>query len=194
MTFKDYEQIIKNNMKDKRFSHCKNVAKEAVALAEIHGADTDKAKLAGILHDATKEFSFERQLQIIKDGGIILDDIEKISTNLWHAISGSVYARDVLHIDDEDILNAIRYHTSGRVNMSLLEKIIYVADYTSAERSFEGVDYMRKLARKNLNEAILFGTSFTIADLAKHNRLIHPNAVALFNNTLIGKSSGKDKI
>lgn len=193
MAIKDYERIVKGNMGDKRFTHCKNVSKEAAALAKIYGADEEKAQLAGILHDATKEFSFERQLQIMHDGGIILDEVESVSTNLWHAISGSVYARDVLHIEDWDVLNAIRYHTSGRKNMSLLEKIIYVADYTSAERCFDGVEHMRKCARKNLDEAILFGTAYTIADLAKHNRLVHPGAVALYNEVLLKKSSRKDK-
>lgn len=79
---------------------------------------------AGILHDVTKETPFDEQLKIITEGGIILDEIEKLSQKLWHPISGSVYIQKYLDINDADIINAIRFHTTGRSNMSLLEKII----------------------------------------------------------------------
>ena len=149
-------------MGDYRFTHSCNVAEEAVILARLYGADAEKAYVAGILHDITKEISKEEQLQIIADGGIILDNVQKNAPKLWHAVSGSAYVRLRLGIEDEDILNAIRYHTTGRANMSLLEKIIYTADYTSKERSYPGADVMREKSRRSLEEAMMFSCFFAI--------------------------------
>ena len=113
-----YVNLIKGRMGERRFIHSVNVAKAAVKLAEIYGADTEKAELAGILHDACKEIPKDEMLQIISSGGIILDATEKASSKLWHALAGSVYARQ-LGIDDDDIVNSIKYHTTGRAGMSL---------------------------------------------------------------------------
>ena len=101
-----YVNLIKGRMGERRFIHSVNVAKAAVKLAEIYGADTEKAELAGILHDACKEIPKDEMLQIISSGGIILDATEKASSKLWHALAGSVYARQ-LGIDDDDIVNSI---------------------------------------------------------------------------------------
>ena len=126
LNINDYKQIIKPMMSEHRYIHSVNVSKEAKRLAKIYGADEEKAVTAGILHDITKELDKQEQLQIIHSGGIILDNIQKDAPKLWHGISGSVYINKQLNIDDEDIINAIRYHTTGRANMSLLEKIIFV--------------------------------------------------------------------
>ena len=184
MNLDKYKEIIKNNMGEYRFNHSVNVSHEAGILAEIYGADVDKAKLAGMIHDATKEFSPEYQLQIIGESGIILDNIELVNKNLLHAISGCAYAESVLGITDTDILNAIRYHTTGRANMSILEKVIYMADFTSAERKFEGVGELRQVARQDLDKAIIITTSFTISELAKRRATIHPNVVNLYNQII----------
>ena len=120
-------------MGDYRFSHSVNVAKEAKKLAKHYGADENKAEIAGILHDITKEMPKEQQLQIIIDSGIILDNVQLHAPKLWHGMSGSIVVRDELGIDDEDILNAIRYHTTGRAGMSLLEKVIFTADFTVSD-------------------------------------------------------------
>ena len=131
MCIAEYKKIIKSMMSENRYNHCVNVSKEAVKLAKRYGGDEEKAAIAGILHDITKEMPKEEQLQIMLDSGIILDDIQKNAPKLWHGISGSVYIKNHLDIDDEDILNAVCYHTTGRAGMSLLEKIIFVADFTS---------------------------------------------------------------
>ena len=176
-------------MSDYRYTHSVNVSKEAVRLAKKYGADVDKAALAGILHDITKEAPKEEQLQIMTDGGIILDNVQKNSSKLWHGISGSVYIRDVLNITDEDILNAVRYHTTGRAGMSLLEKIIFIADFTSAERDYNGVKTMRKKADKALENAMLYGLQFTLKDLSKRAMIIHPDALACYNEIVINYST-----
>lgn len=189
MDLEEYKKIIKSRMSDYRYTHSVNVSNEAIRLAKKYGADDKKAAVAGILHDITKETPKEEQLQIMTDGGIILDNVQKMSSKLWHGISGSVYIRDVLKITDEDILNAVKYHTTGRAKMSLLEKIIFIADFTSAERSYSGVKTMRKKADKSLEKAMLYGLQFTLKDLSKRAVLIHPDALSCYNEIVINNST-----
>lgn len=191
MELDEYKKLIKTKMSDYRFTHSVNVSKEAKKLAKLYGADERKAEVAGILHDITKEIPKEEQLQIITDSGIILDDVQKKAPKLWHGISGSVYVREKLNIDDEDILNAIRYHTTGRAGMSLLEKIIFVADFTSAERTYKGVSTMRKKSRKSLESAMLYGFKFTFSDLSKRELAIHPDEVFCYNEIVLSNLSSK---
>ncbi len=183
----DYRQIIREKMGDYRFTHSCNVAKEAVLLAKLYGGDEHKAYVAGILHDITKEIDGQEQLQIIKDGGIILDSVQKNAPKLWHAVSGSAYVRLYLGIEDSDIINAVRYHTTGRAGMSLLEKIIYIADYTSAERSYNGADTMREKSRRSLEEAMLFSCQFTLQKLSSQAAAIHPDQLACYNEIVLNQ-------
>lgn len=185
MNYEDYKNLIKGRMSEHRYIHSVNVAKQAVRLAKIYGCDEEKAKIAGILHDITKETPFDEQLKIISDGGIILDEFEKDSQKLWHPISGAAYIKTVLNIDDEDIFNAVRYHTTGRANMSLLEKVIFVADFTGEERNYNGVDIMKEKALRSLEEAMIYGLQFTLKDLSGRELVIHPNALACYNDLVL---------
>lgn len=180
-----YLSLIKGRMSERRYIHSVNVAKAALQLAERYGGDKEKAELAGILHDCCKEIPKEEMLQIMLDGGIILDDVEKSSSKLWHSRAGSVYARDTLGIIDEDILNSICYHTTGRAGMSLLEKIIFTADFIGEERTYDGVEVMREKAFKNIEDAMLYGLQFTFADLSCRALPIHTNALGCYNEITI---------
>ncbi|MCH5304154.1 MAG: bis(5'-nucleosyl)-tetraphosphatase (symmetrical) YqeK [Ruminococcus sp.] len=171
-------------MGERRYIHSVNVSKSAIELAKRYDADVEKAEIAGILHDCCKEIPKDEMLQIIKSGGIILDAAEKSSSKLWHAIAGSVYVRDNLGILDEDIINSIRFHTTGRANMSLLEKIIFTADFISAERDYNDVDVMREKAFNDLDDAMLYGLQFTISDLTNRKLPIHNNAIHCYNDIL----------
>lgn len=194
MSIAEYKKIIKSIMSENRYNHCVNVSKEAVKLAKRYGGDEEKAAIAGILHDITKEMPKEEQLQIMLESGIILDDIQKNAPKLWHGISGSVYIKNHLDIDDEDILNAICYHTTGRAGMSLLEKIIFVADFTSEERTYKGVATMRKKSRKSLEDAMLYGFKFTFSDLSSRELAIHPDELACYNEIVLNNlTKGKSK-
>ena len=181
----EYLPLIKERMGERRYIHSLNVAESAVQLARHYGADEEKAETAGILHDCCKEIPREEMLQIITDGGIILDAVEQGAPKLWHAISGSIYASDTLGITDNDIINAIRYHTTGRANMSLLEKIVFIADFISAERDYNGIEIMRQKAFECLEDAMLFGLQFTITDLTSRKLTVHSNAVACYNDIII---------
>lgn len=194
MSIAEYKKIIKSMMSENRYNHCVNVSKEAVKLAKRYGGDEEKAAIAGILHDITKEMPKEEQLQIMLDCGIILDDIQKNAPKLWHGISGSVYIKKHFGIEDEDILNAICYHTTGRAGMSLLEKIIFVADFTSEERTYKGVATMRKKSRKSLEDAMLYGFKFTFSDLSSRELAIHPDELACYNEIVLNNpTKGKSK-
>lgn len=191
MNLDEYRNLIKSKMSEHRFVHSVNVSKEARKLAKIYGADAEKAAIAGILHDITKEMPVEEQLKIITDSGIILDNVQKNAPKLWHGISGIIYIKENLDINDADILNAIRYHTTGRAGMSLLEKIIFVADFTSQERTYKGVSTMRKKSRKTLDEAMLYGFKFTFSDLSKRELAIHPDELACYNEIVLSNISLK---
>ncbi len=190
VSYERFDKVLKARMGDKRYIHSINVAEEAQRLAKKYGADVEKARLAGVLHDITKETPSQEQYTIIEQCGIELSFVEKSSPKLWHAIAGAGFIRDIIGIDDEDVYNAIRYHTSGRANMSLLEKCVFIADFTGAERDYDGVDEMRALADKSLEEAMAFGLSFSISDLAKRRLAIDPNSIACYNEVvLLGKGS-----
>ena len=177
-------------MGDYRFTHSVNVADEAVALAKIYGCDEELAYTAGILHDVTKEFPKDEQLQIIADGGIILDSVQKNAPKLWHSISGSVYVSDFLGIKNNDIINAVRYHTTGRAGMSLIEKIIYIADFVSAERDYSDVNVMRALSVQSLESAMLYALRYTIPDLIRKGQTVHKDSLELYNELIL---KGKDE-
>ena len=172
---------------DYRRVHSLNVSAEAVRFAEKYGGDVEKARLAGLLHDVTKETDFDRQLQIIENGGIILTELEKRSPKLWHAISGACFVRDVIGVDDPDIFNAIRYHTTARAGMSQLEKIIFLADFTSAERDYPDIDVIREHAEHSLEDGMLYGIKFTISRLVGRENLVSPDALAAYNEILLTK-------
>ncbi|MBQ9742704.1 MAG: bis(5'-nucleosyl)-tetraphosphatase (symmetrical) YqeK [Ruminococcus sp.] len=187
MNFEKYYKLAESRLSNRRYTHSVNVAAAAVKLAKKYGCDVQKAELAGILHDITKETDAENQLQIINAGGIILDDVSKSSPQLYHAISGMVYCRDTLGIDDEDILNSIRYHTTARAGMSLLEKIIFTADFISDERDYEDVDVMRARCEVSLEEGMLYGLGFVIPDIVRKERAIHPDALSAYNELVLNR-------
>ena len=159
----------------KRFTHTQGVADESVRLAKVHGADEKKAYLAGLLHDCAKDISNKEKLDMCDKYGLELDEVLVNQTDLIHPFLGAELARDMFGIDDEDVLNAVRYHTTGRPGMSTLEKIVYLADFFEPNRHyFEGMDEMKKLAYKDLDKAMAFALDHTIKYNKGKKRVIHP--------------------
>ncbi len=193
VNYERFDKVLKSRMGEKRYIHSQNVAAEAQRLAKKYGADVKKAKLAGMLHDITKETPGSEQLAIIENSAIALNNVEILSPKLWHAIAGAAFVRDIMKIDDEDVFNSIRYHTSGRAKMSLLEKCVFIADFIGAERNYDGVDEMRALANKSLEEAMEYGLSFSIADLAKRKLAIDPNSLACYNEIVLKALASKNR-
>lgn len=185
-----YIAIIRSRLSDYRFHHSLCVAQEAKRLAERYGADADKAYTAGILHDIMKDTPKEAQQQIFADYAVALDDVEKRSTTLWHARSGEVFLRHVLGVTDEEILSAVRYHTTGRAGMSRLEQVLFTADFTSADRNYPDVDVMREYADRSLTKAIRYGVEYTIRDLIEQGRPVHPDTLAVYNEIVLSEGNG----
>ena len=179
------KKIVKKKMGEKRYIHSVSVSQIAFKLAKKYGVNEQKAALVGILHDITKEMPDEFHLELFKKNNIKLNEVEKRSKKLWHAISGSLYIKEELHIDDEDILNAVKYHTTAREGMSKLEKIIFMADFISEDRKYENVKFMRKLAFEDLDEAIIYGLRVTIEGLLSRNQLVAKNTFKAYNDMII---------
>ena len=177
----EFKSILKERLTEKRYIHSVNVADAAVALAERYGADAEKAYTTGLIHDCCKDMPPALQLQYMLENGVELGDYELSSVKLFHAICGSAFAEKELGVTDEDMLNAIRYHTTGRKGMSLLEKVVFIADFIGIERDYEDVEVMREKALISLEDAIVYGLGFTIQDLVKKGAVIHPDTVDAYN-------------
>ncbi len=178
---KEYKSILSKLLDKNRYSHSIKVSEKAIYLAKKYGVDVRKAELAGLLHDITKQMPDKEHLIMFEKYNIKLSDIELKNKKLWHAISGALYIKNILKIDDEDIMNSVRYHTTGRENMSELEKIIFVADFISDDRVFNGVETIREIAEDNLDKAVAKGASITIVHLLEKNKLIDHNTLSAYN-------------
>ena len=184
MMYNEYIEILKSRLNVNRFYHSMCVADEAKRLAEKYGADVDKAYLAGLLHDITKNASKDEHLQIFSQFGIMLNDIEKNAEKLWHAMSGAAYVEHILNINDAEIISAIRDHTTAKADMSLLEKIIYLADFTSADRDYDDVSVIRQYVDESLDKAFVYALQYSICDLVNNKKCVHLDTLAAFNQVV----------
>ncbi len=184
-SYDDLKKLLEKRLNEKRYFHSLCVADEAKRLAEKYGGDTEKCYLAGLLHDITKNASEEEHLQIFETFGIILSDIEKNAKKLWHAMSGEAYIKYVLNIADMELLDAVRYHTTAKADMSLTAKILYLADFTSRDRDYDDVDEIRRLVDISLDDAFIYALQYSITDLVSTKRAVHPDTVEAFNETVL---------
>lgn len=180
MTVNEYKNHIQKKLGEKRYFHSLCVAEEAVRLADRYGADKEKAYIAGLLHDVLKDTSAEEQLKFAKEFGIILSDLEFSSPKLYHSIIGSVYIEKILGIDDAEITSAVRYHTTAKENMTLLQKVLYLADYTSRDRDYDGVQKMRKAVDESMEKAMKIALEYTVTDLENKGETVHPDTLAAY--------------
>ena len=181
-----YGALLLEKLSRKRYKHSLAVMERAVFLAEKNGADAGKARLAGLLHDIMKDMEHKKLLQFIEDSDILLTEEDRAAPQLWHAIGGAAYLKGELGIADKDVLNAVRYHTTGRAGMSLLEKVVYLADLTSADRDYPDFQKTCALADQNLDQALLYSMKFLICDLAGRGKLLHPDTLACYHE-LVGQ-------
>ena len=183
--YTEYKNILQERLTPKRYNHSLCVADEAVRLAKKYGGDCEKAYLAGLLHDITKNATQEEHLQIFSRFDIMLNDIEKNSEKLWHAISGAAYIENVLKIDDKEIITAVRYHTTARAGMTQLEKLLYLADFTSADRDYDDINVMREKVEISLEAALDYALSYTINDLVSRGKPLHLDTVNAYNENAL---------
>lgn len=185
MTYEEYEAEAKKHLTSQRFYHSQCVAAEAARLARRYGADVEQARLAGILHDIMKDTPPEEQLKILGDSGIILTDMQRRTPKLRHSLCGAAYLEHTLGVTDQAVLQAVRCHTGGRSGMTLLDKVLFVADYISADRDYPGVEDMRQAADRSLEEAMVEGIAFTVNETMGQRRLLGQESIAAYNEALV---------
>ncbi len=178
------KETLKSLLSPKRYQHTLGVCETALELATIYGVDTKKAYLAALLHDCAKYMSIEEQLKKCGQLGVVLDSESLLCAPVIHAPLGAQIAKDEYGIDDEEVLNAIKYHTVARVGMSKLEKIIYIADMTEESRDYHEVDMLRKISKTDLDKAMAKCIGECIIFNIKKGKTIHPNSIKCYNELI----------
>ena len=171
---------VRRRLSDKRFNHVLRVEEMALELAEMYTVDAERVSIAALLHDVAKEESSSEMLDLIISENLDLDLLQ-YGPQIWHAPVGAVQARREFAVEDEAILNAIKYHTIGAPDMGDVEKVIFIADYIERGRTFDGVKEARQLANESLDDAIRFKIKETILQLTKQEQKIYPKAIDSYN-------------
>jgi len=179
--FDEIKNYARSVMSEKRFAHTMGVAREARRLAEIWGADPDRAYLAGLIHDIAKELSDEESEKLLAQAGID----SKIDRVAVHGFLAAYIAQKELGITDEEVLSAARFHTTGRVGMSLLEKIVYVADFTEEGRLYPQAKEVREISERDIDQAVLREADYVIKFIIDSGRVLCTTTVEVRNNFLL---------
>jgi len=174
-------KLVKEQLTEHRYIHTVGVMETAIKLAQRFGGNEKKAELAAIFHDYAKFRPKEEMKEIILTQGFP-ENLIGFNAELWHAPAGAYLAKNEAGIDDPEVLDAIRFHTSGRAGMSLLEKIIYLADYIEPGRHFPGVEEVREMAERDLDEALLQAVQNTILFLMKKKQPVYPETFNTYND------------
>ena len=193
MDLESIKKELKKNLSPKRYHHSEGVAHTARDLARRYGADPEKAFLAGWLHDCAKEMKLPEMQYWVNQKGMHLDAYMMGSRALLHGPAGSACAELHFHISDPEILDAIVYHTTGKVHMTLMEKILFLADYIEPSRDFPGVGELRRLAEKDLDAALLLAYDSTIRHLLDQGAYIYDLTFLGRNGLVLELESRKTK-
>lgn len=186
MSMKENEMIacLKEYLDDKRIAHSISTKETAVKLAKRFGANQEDAKVAGIFHDIAKQMPKEKKLEVCMQYGIPVDEIMHENPELLHGFIGAEMIKRIYHIENTDVLNAVRYHTTGRRGMSLLEKVVYLADLIEPGRDFYAVDEIRDVASVDLNGAVLMASKNVMRFVLRHDLPMHPLTLDAYNDML----------
>lgn len=191
MKFEHLLEKMKERMPEKRYVHTKGVAVTAIYLAKKYHVDPEKAEVAAILHDSVK-FADKEWLQ----EKIISEKMDPLLLSfhheLWHGPVGSYVAKNEFGIDDQEILDAIRFHTTGRTGMSKLEKIIYVSDMIEPNRNFPGIEILRDKASSDLEEAMLSCVTQSIRFLIEKKQPVFPDSFHCYNDLIQKRGKVKE--
>ena len=175
----DYLPILKENVKEKRYIHTLGVVEEALLLSKIYGVDLDKARIAATLHDYTKYLDKDKEKEVmIKYYGS--EFTNRLPDTIYHGFTSSVLIQEEFGIDDVDIINAIRYHSIGRKNMTTIEKIIYIADFAEPGRNSDISRKVHEIAINNLDLALYYAEKCVIETNQKENKLIPAESFEAF--------------
>ena len=182
-------EIVKKQITEHRYQHTLGVMETATQLAKRYGADEKKAELAAIFHDYAK-FRDKNEMKLIIQNQGMDPELLNYNSELWHAPVGAYLVQQEAEVLDSEIIDAIRYHTTGRPDMALLEKIIYIADYIEPGRRFPGVEEVREMAKKDLNLAIIQALKNSIGFLMKKNQPVFPLTIHTYNDLVNKEARG----
>ncbi len=171
---------VKEQVSEKRFKHILGVEQAALELARANDYELEKASVAALVHDYAKERSDSEFKALIVQTGLE-QDLLNWNNFIWHGVVGADIIKKELKITDEEILNAVRRHTVGAKEMTMLDQIVYVADYIEPGRDFPGVDQARQLAAESLRAAVEFETKHTLLYLMNNDKTIYPAAILTYN-------------
>lgn len=173
-----------------RFTHSLNVASEALRLAQTWGENGDMAYLAGLLHDCCKECSREEMLNLLAGSDIIKDPVFLQSLPVWHGFAAAIYIQRELSVLNAQIIDAVRYHTTGCGDMTRIEEIIYLADLISADRDYPGVEALRAKAHRSIEAAMLESLQFSVMKLLKNDAPVMTDTLNAYNQYLMQAAQG----
>lgn len=173
----EIKTYLKQSLSDKRFKHSLNVADKALELAERFGGASQKAYIAGLVHDCTRELSLTEQHSMLNELKISVDPITSGISELLHAHTAEFLLKNKFDINDEEIISAVKFHTTAKEDMTLLEKIIFLSDVIEPSRSFPGVLEIRQLSKQDIDMAMIAALDSSIKFLIAKRALIHPNTI-----------------
>ena len=181
LSIEEIKSYLKANLKEKRYIHTLGVAEIAKELAKLNKISEEKAEIAGLAHDVAKNLSKARMKEMMEENNIMLSQVEEKNPNLWHSIIAPIEAKEKLGIEDEEILDAIRWHTTGKEDMSILTKIIYISDMIEPSRNFDSIEDIRKFTLEDLDKGVYYGLTHSIEFLLIKNLLIDENSMRARN-------------
>lgn len=187
MLEENLKSYLQENLSERRYKHTMGVYESAIKLAKLYGADLEKAKIAALAHDIAKEITIEEQKEILRKNNFEITKIEEASPQILHGFAGSILLENIFGVDDEEILSAIDFHSTGKSDMSILEKIIYIADYIEDGRVYDGVEALRETTYKSLDDGVLEGLNNTIKIVIEKDKVIHPYTLEARNYLVIEK-------
>lgn len=179
--------FLKKNLSKHRYDHTLRVKNMAIKLGEIYGLDLNKLEISALLHDCAKDMSKEDLERISRENNLI-EESEYDFPKVLHSVVGAFIAKSKFKIEDEEILNGILYHTTGRANMSLFEKVIFVADKVEEGRDFEGAIELRSIAFKDLDETIISYFDMELTKIISKDKCIHLKSVQCRNYYILAKN------
>lgn len=182
--WEDIDKRLRNLMIPERYAHAKRVGDVAERLALQYGADPKKARLAGIIHDCARDFLPSLLLQKAREFDILEDTVEGLVPVLLHAPVGAAIVEGEFGISDPEVLSAVRFHTTGKENMSVLDKIVFLADYIEPGRDFPGIEEVRQLAYSDLDKALLKALDASIVHIVQIGGFIHVLTIQCRNSLL----------
>lgn len=194
MKLEKMRELLRQSLAPKRYKHSLAVYETALELAKAHALtaeETEKTAVSALLHDCGREVPTKESAAKARELGIAADEIELSQPILLHEKLGVYYARHKYGVTDAEVLAGIRYHTTGAPDMTVLAKIVFLADMTEPARDFPGISELRSLCRRDLDKAMLAAYGSTLAHLAAKGQLIHPDCIAGYNQLLLAQKAAK---